>query len=57
MTAVGTPGFELCFRLKGVGEIIEFTLSDGKWVKLDRCLFADGSYIDTGSLVEVSYKD
>ena len=57
MTAVGTPGFHLCTDLKGEGQIIEFTVSDKKWVKLDRCLFSDGSFIDVGSLLENTYKD
>lgn len=57
MTSVGTPGFHLCSDLKGEGQIVEFTLPDKKWVKLDRCFFADGSFIDVGSLLENTYKD
>jgi len=56
MTAFGTPGFHLCTELKGDAQIIEFTIAEGQWSKLDRCLFNDGSYIDMGSLLEVTYK-
>lgn len=53
---VGTLGFHLCTKLKAKPEIIEFKIKSGEWVKLDRCLFNDGSYIDVGSLMEITYK-
>lgn len=43
------PGFELCTALKGEPQFVEFQ-ADGEWFKLDRCLFADKTYIDTGLL-------
>lgn len=43
------PGFELCTALKGEPQFVEFK-ADGEWYKLDRCLFSDKSYIDTGLL-------
>lgn len=56
MTAQGTPGFHLCTELKGDAQVIELTLPTGSWVKLDRCLFNDGSFIDVGSLLEITYQ-
>ncbi len=45
------PGFELCAALKGEPQFVEFK-AEGEWYKLDRCLFADKSYIDTGFLYQ-----
>ncbi len=45
------PGFELCEALKGEAQFVEFK-AEGEWYKLDRCLFADKSYIDTGLLYQ-----
>ena len=50
-SAAGKPGFELCRKLNGRGQIVEF-LVDGKWYKLDRCVFDQESwYVDTGFLL------
>jgi hypothetical protein len=51
-SGVGSPGFTLCYEMKGEPQIVEF--SDGKaWFKLDRCVFSkDNSYVDTGSLMK-----
>ncbi len=43
------PGFELCLALKGEPQFVEFKAGD-EWYKLDRCIFSDKSYIDTGLL-------
>lgn len=43
------PGFALCSALNGEPQFVEF-LAEGNWYKLDRCLFSDKSYIDTGLL-------
>ncbi|OFZ16221.1 MAG: hypothetical protein A2Z20_00100 [Bdellovibrionales bacterium RBG_16_40_8] len=47
---VGKPGFKLCRELKGTPQIIEFYV-DKKPYKLDRCLFSDGSFVDTDHLL------
>lgn len=43
------PGFALCTALKGEPQFVEFKAED-QWYKLDRCLFTDDTYIDTGLL-------
>lgn len=48
------PGFKLCHDLGGTAELVSF-LDEGKWHELDRCLFKDKSFIDTGSLYQLSY--
>jgi hypothetical protein len=50
---IGTPGFNLCYQLNGIPQILDF--NDGKnWFHLDRCQFKqDGSFIDTGSLINI----
>lgn len=46
----GNPGFQLCHKLKGFAQVVEFY--DGKkWWSMDRCLFYDGSFVDTGILL------
>lgn len=47
----GKPGFELCRKLGGRGQIVEFEAHNA-WQKLDRCSFSSDSwYIDTGFLL------
>lgn len=46
------PGFIFCRKLDGIPELVDIDVK-GKWFELDRCLFEDGSYIDTGSLYEL----
>lgn len=57
LNPVGTASFALCEKLKGEGQIIQISLKDKSWASLDRCLFPDGSYMDTGSLLEFHIKD
>ncbi len=44
------PGFNLCRKLGGKPELLEFEASK-EWFALDRCVFKDGSYVSTGELV------
>ena len=46
----GKPGFALCRKLGALPEIIEFSVG-AKFFKLDRCTFADGSFVDSGTLL------
>ncbi|WP_374029750.1 hypothetical protein [Bdellovibrio bacteriovorus] len=48
ISAIGTPGANLCTRLGGHAQVVNF-LVDGKTTELDRCLFKDGSFMDLGS--------
>lgn len=50
-SGTANPGFELCSALKGEPQFVEFK-AEGEWFKLDRCLFADKTYIDTGFLYQ-----
>ena len=54
-TAVGKPGFNICFEYGGTPQIVEF-YADRKWWKLDRCIFKDGSFVDTGTLLSDYFK-
>lgn len=46
----GTPGAQICLRIGGLPQIVEFEVG-GRWHLLDRCYFAsDGSFLDQGSL-------
>ncbi len=45
------PGFELCAALNGESQFLEFK-ADGEWYKLDRCLFENKTWIDTGLLYQ-----
>ncbi len=50
------PGWVFCESLKGSPEMVDILI--GKtWYELDRCLFKDGSYIDTGSLFELGVQE
>lgn len=49
LSSIGSPSFKLCRTLGGQPEILEFEASK-QFYKLDRCLFKDGSFVDTGSL-------
>jgi len=51
----GSPGFKLCHEIGGLPEIISFDVNKESY-KLDRCLFPDKSYVDTGSLMEFYIK-
>jgi hypothetical protein len=44
------PGFNLCRQLGGKPELLEFEASK-EWFSLDRCLFKDGSYVNTSELI------
>ena len=50
---IGSPGFNLCYQLKGVPQLISFY--DGLiWHSGDRCFFQkDSSFIDTGNLIKL----
>ncbi len=50
-SGTANPGFELCSALNGEPQFVEFK-AEGEWHKLDRCLFADKTYIDTGLLYQ-----
>ncbi|KHD88643.1 MAG: hypothetical protein OM95_07505 [Bdellovibrio sp. ArHS] len=45
------PGFNLCRKLDGKPEILEFQ-ADKEWFKLDRCNFKDGSFVSTSELLK-----
>ena len=47
---MGKPGFKLCRELRGEPQIVKF-YAEKKFYKLDRCLFSDGSFADTGFLL------
>lgn len=47
----GKPGFKLCRKLGGKPQIIKFSVKKDLF-KLDRCIFNDGEYADTGYLLE-----
>ncbi len=47
----GKPGFKLCRELGGSPQIISF-LASGKFYKLDRCVFKEGSFVDTDTLLQ-----
>jgi len=50
----GSPGFKICQRhYHAMPQIIEFW-DEKKWVKTSRCIFPDGSFIDTGRLMQNS---
>ncbi|MNL16202.1 hypothetical protein D3C87_1372320 [compost metagenome] len=49
---IGTPGFRLCRLMNGAPDILDFEVNK-KWHTLDRCVFTDGSFVDTGSLMGV----
>lgn len=53
--AIGNPGFKLCRDLQGRPELLEF-YAENKIYKLDRCLFKDGSFADTDSLLSFYLK-
>ncbi|MGE3609788.1 MAG: hypothetical protein AB7I27_09410 [Bacteriovoracaceae bacterium] len=55
---IGNPSFELCRRLDGSPQIIEFKMQ-GQWFSLDRCLFDEGQwFVDAGYLFKlVKIKD
>lgn len=46
------PGFVFCRKLGGFPELVDIEVR-GKWYELDRCLFEDGTFIDTGALYEL----
>lgn len=46
------PGWIFCDSLKGTTEFVEIHIGK-QWFELDRCIFADGTYIDTASLFEL----
>jgi len=46
----GKPSFQLCRELSGKPELLEFYV-ENKAYKLDRCLFSDGSFVDTDFLL------
>ncbi len=50
LSSVGKPGFELCRKLNGTPQIIEFQV-DRIWYRLDRCSFDEKGFIDTDSLL------
>ena len=56
-TERGSIGFNICNKLKGTPQFIEFW--DGtSWVKTSRCIFNDGSYMDIAALnLKVKYVD
>ena len=47
----GSPGFKICEKYNGTPQIIEFWTGK-KWQPSSRCIFSDGSFIDTSSLAE-----
>ena len=49
------PGFVACQEVGGTAEHLEFQV-EGKWFELDRCLFSDKSYIDSGSLFQLRHR-
>lgn len=50
MNQHSNPGFNLCRKLGGKPELLEFE-ANKDWFSLDRCVFKDGSYVSTGELV------
>ncbi|WP_413580752.1 hypothetical protein [Bdellovibrio sp. HCB288] len=44
------PGFNLCRKLEGHPQIIEFKVGK-EWYALDRCVFKDGTFADVGQLL------
>ncbi len=50
-TARGNPGFILCSKLDARAEMVEIS-TDTQFYSLDRCIFGDGSFVDTGTLVD-----
>lgn len=48
-TESANPGWIFCDTLKGTAEFVEIKIGK-EWFELDRCIFPDGSYIDTASL-------
>lgn len=45
----GSPTFTLCRKLGGSAHVIEFK-ADKTWYKLDRCVFPNESFVDSGTL-------
>ncbi|MBC7427809.1 MAG: hypothetical protein H7336_04295 [Bacteriovorax sp.] len=53
----GSLGFKICEKFHGTPQIIEYW-GKNNWVQSSRCLFSDGSFIDTASLSQkVKYQD
>lgn len=52
MGKVGSPGFKLCRLAGGEAELLEFK-EGTHWWEMDRCRFPDGSYVDTGLLLQL----
>ncbi|MBL7545302.1 MAG: hypothetical protein JNL11_15900 [Bdellovibrionaceae bacterium] len=50
LSEMGKPSFKLCREIGGKPELLEFYV-DNKPYKLDRCLFNDGSFVDTDFLL------
>lgn len=50
LSPMGKPSFRLCRELSGKPELLEFYV-ENKSYKLDRCLFNDGSFVDTDFLL------
>lgn len=46
----GTPEFSVCREMGGRPQFIDFLVGKN-WYELDRCLFSDGTYVDTGTLL------
>lgn len=50
LSPVGKPSFKLCRELSGKPQLVEFYV-ENKPYKLDRCLFNNGSFVDTDFLL------
>ena len=55
-SSMGKPGFKLCRELGGQPQIIDFYVDNHPY-KLDRCLFSDGEFVDTGYLLAFYLKN
>ena len=55
LSQMGKPAFKLCRNLGGQPELVEFSVSN-RFYKLDRCLFRDGSFVDTDYLLSFYLK-
>jgi hypothetical protein len=47
----GSLGFKICNKFHGTPQIIEYW-AKGSWASTSRCLFSDGSFIDTASMAQ-----
>lgn len=50
MSEFGSPGFKICHKLGGQPQIFEYEDKERGWLNADRCIFKEGTFVQTNRL-------